>query len=112
MKGPNISIGDHISNTGSNATLIYKSTVISAFKHIQDDRGDAAAQALQDVMKYIVQAGNETANAHLDLLLQELARHPNNAGIVKTLWYGIVTAIPAIASLPAAVAFVTNVLKP
>lgn len=111
MNASRITIGDHISNNGNNATLIHKSSVSSAFNRVKEDNGEAIANALADVARYIDQAGNQTARAHLDELLQQLAQQPADTGLVKTLWNGIVTALPAIASLPAAVALVTSVIQ-
>lgn len=111
MNASNISTGDIISIAGNNSTLINRSTVTSALNQVKNDNGEAVANALNDLTDYIDQAGSKTASAHLELLMQELARRPDNPGIKHTLWNGIVAAIPAIASLPAAVAFVTNVIQ-
>ena len=111
MNPPVINIGDQISNSGDNATLINRSIISSAFNQVRHDSGEAAANALADVARYIEQAGNQTARAHLDLLLRQLARQPADVGLVKTLWSGIVTALPAIASLPAAAALLSSVIQ-
>jgi hypothetical protein len=102
----NISTGDNITNIGNYATVINKSEITHSYHH-----GDAIAQALQDVADHIAQAGNQAAREHLDLLLQQLQRQPANPGILKTLWDGIIAAMPAIASLPAAATVVTNLLQ-
>lgn len=104
----NITTGDHISNTG---TLINRSNITDSFNQISNDHGAALAQALKDLGSHIDKARNQSARAHLDLLLQQLERRTANPGILKTLWDGVVAAMPAIASLPAAAAVVANLIQ-
>lgn len=106
-----ITTGDRISNMGDHATLVNKSTITDSFNQISNDHGAALADALKDVASHIDQAGNQSAREHLDLLLQQLERQPANPGIMKTLWDGIVAAMPAIASLPAAAAVAANLIQ-
>ena len=100
----------NILNSGDGATIINDSTILSAFNQVSKENGEAIAHALKELAAYIQKQDNRMATENFESMVAELAGKNARPVVLKALWGVIVSAIPAIAQLPAAIAFVANVL--
>lgn len=100
----------NILNSGDGATIINDSMILSAFNQVRNDNGEAVAYALKELAAYIQKQDNRLAAENFKAMVEELAGRNARPVVLKALWSTIVSAIPAIAQLPAAIAFVANVL--
>lgn len=101
----------NILNSGAGATIINDSMILSAFNQVRNDNGAAVANALKELAAYIQKQDNRMATENFESMVEELAGKNARPVVLRALWSGVVSAIPAIAQLPAAIAFVANVLQ-
>jgi hypothetical protein len=88
--------GDNISNI-QNSTVIYRSTIENALNKIQskadpDEIADAIAKATEAVAK----SGNKQASDLMSSFKEEVAKPTPSKGVLKTLWDGVVAALPTV----------------
>jgi hypothetical protein len=103
-------MGDKIINTGAGATIVNRSTVEGAFNKVRSESGEATAQALKKIEEAITKAGNEDAAADFNAFNEELQKPQPHKAVLKTLWDGIVTALPKILEMTEVIASIKTLI--
>lgn len=80
----------------SNSTIINRSLVQGAVNTLQQQDQQAAADAVEKVAELVEQSGNAEAIEYLDTFNEELARPEPRKSILRSMWSGILAAVPAI----------------
>jgi len=95
-------MGDHINVSGSGNTVINRSVVENAFNRVKRyDEG--AAEALMQVSEFIHRSQNREAGEIFESFSEELAKPAPKQSLLKSLWQGTMTTLPAIGNLASAV---------
>lgn len=92
-KGP--LVGDTFRNI-SNSTIVNRSLVEGAVNTLQQQHQQAAADAVEKVAELVAQSGNAEAIDYLDTFNEELTRPEPRKSILRSMWSGIVAAVPTI----------------
>jgi hypothetical protein len=99
--------GDSFSNI-SHATIINRSSVLSAFNRLQADGKNETAEALQKIAEAIEKSGNKEAGEQFGAMTDELNKPQPSKAILKTLWSGVTQALPTILNMTDLVAKITG----
>lgn len=91
-------MGDKFENI-RNATIINRSTVIDAFKVIQEKHGEDTANALATVAKEVGNSGNQAAGTLFNSFNNELRERNPDKSKLKQYWEGLISVLPSIAQL-------------
>jgi hypothetical protein len=96
-------MGDVFKNI-RNATIINKSVVENSFNKLSKDCGEDVAKALVQIAEFIEKSGNREAGELFDTFNEELNKTEPKKSVLKRLWEGTETALPAIKTLSGAIA--------
>lgn len=99
----NADMGDKFSNI-SHATIVNRSVVEGAFNRVKEEFGESVAKALKDVEAAINRSGNKEAAENFESFGEELQRPSPRKSILKTLWRGVLAALPVIPEIGDAIA--------
>jgi hypothetical protein len=91
--------GDTFENIGAGATVINRSSLQNSVNSIRASMGDEVAEALQRAAEIIGQSANEDAAENLNALSEELEKPYPRRGLLRSFWFGIVTALPTVVEL-------------
>ena len=90
-----------------NATIINESLVVDSFNKVRE-RDEETGKALIEVAKFIENSGNVSAGALLNTFYEELNKTQPEKSKLSSLWSGILTLLPSVATLAGAVSKITG----
>jgi hypothetical protein len=96
--------GDSFSNIGAGATIVNRSTLTNAMNVLNQRADEGTAAALKELADFIQHSGNTAAAENFDAFNAELQRQEPRKSLLRSLWNGVVEALPSIASLAGAIA--------
>lgn len=100
--------GDVIRDIGAGATVINRSLVEKSFNKVRDQFDENAASALRLIAQEIEKSGNKEAGELFDSFNEELQKPEPKRSLLRTLWNGMVEALPAIGQLAGVVAQISK----
>jgi glycerate-2-kinase len=101
-------MGDQINATGSGITIVNRSTVQNAFNRVKSEYGEETAKALTLVEQAINKAGKKEAAENFESFNDELQKPEPKKAVLKTLWQGILFALPTLKEIPDVVNQITK----
>lgn len=96
-------------NYGS--TIVNRSKVENSFQHFQDAGSPDIASALVRLAEVVTESNNKDAGELLDAFNDEIAQEQPKKGLLRNLWQGLVTAVPAISQMTDVVEKITNLFS-
>ena len=96
--------GDTFKDIGPGATIINRSKLQNAMNTVAGTGNPDVAEALKEVAEAINSSGNSAAAENFDAFTEELQRSQPRKSLLKSLWNGVVEALPTIVNLAAATA--------
>jgi hypothetical protein len=103
--------GDMFSNIGAGATIVNRSTLINSMNALSQKSDEDTANALRELAQAIQDAGNEAAAENFDAFMIELQRPEPRKSLLKSLWAGVVEALPSIVTLADAVSKIASLFS-
>jgi len=105
MKNSDIHIGDiggdiiGASVSGSNSNIIGKSIVVSGSLYDAKRHDDQIRKALEMIAEFIKKSNNPAATVLFDNFSEELNKPQPEISRLRSLWSGLETVLPSIASI-------------
>ena len=103
-----MSDGDVFQNIGAGATIINRSLVQQSFNKVKDEFDDETASALIRIAEEIEKSGNKEAAEIFDSFNEELNKPVPKPSILRTLWKGMISALPVLGQLTDVVAKISK----
>src|SRR5215211_5184912 len=103
-------VGDRFENI-SGSTIINRSTVENAFNRVQKDFDQETANALLKVAEEIEKSGNKEAAEMFESFNEELQKPEPKKPVLRSLWAGMVEAMPTLAQLTDVVAKISTLFS-
>jgi len=91
-----------------NVTIVNRSQVENAFNKINREHDEETAKAILQVEEAVNRSGNLEAVENFDAFNEELGKPEPKKSLLKTLWSGLLEALPAIKELPSVVDNITK----
>lgn len=99
-------MGDRFENI-SNSTLINRSVVQSAFNKVASEHDRDTARALKLIADEIERSGSKGAAETFNSFAEELHKSDPRKPVLRTLWNGVVAALPTVVQMTDAVSKIT-----
>ena len=102
--------GDRFGNiTGS--TIVNRSKLTNAMNVVGQRADEGTAAALKEIADFIQRSGNTAAAENFDAFNEELQRPEPRKSLLRSLWNGVVEALPSVASLAGAAAKIAAIFS-
>ena len=92
---PEVTMGDRFQNV-TGGTIVNRSLVDQSFNRVRQTAGADVAEALQQVAAIIEASGNKAAAEQFDAFNEELQKPEPRKSVLRTLWSGVVAALPSL----------------
>lgn len=94
-------MGDVFNDIGAGAMIVNRSNLINAMNATKDTAGPDVSEALRQLAEFIQKSGNNEAADSFNAFTEELQRPNPRKSVLKSLWNGMLAALPTIANLAA-----------